>query len=258
MLHEQVAIISGGLGDIGIAIAERLGVMGARISIGDVMEEQDIRVAKGLERLKQKQIHAIYTKADVTSEADIHFWLERTVQEIGIPNLVIPNAGIVTIRSGLEISMAQLKKEFDVNVFGAFCLAQMCAQRLKQHRLPGKIVYIGSWAGHRHHIETAAYCATKAASRSLFQTLAKELASDHILVNEVAPGAVDAGLVKKIFHDNPGLREESIRKIPVENFIQAEEIAWHVGNLCHPENRNMTGSVVLVDGGLSLTDKYSD
>lgn len=258
MLNDRVAMISGALGDIGFAIAKRLGEMGAAISLGDVRKESDSKVAEALERLNRARIQAIYTKADVTSEFEICDWLERTEQQLGTPDLIVPNAGIVTLRSGLEISMAELQHEFDVNVKGAFCLAQMCAKRLKQLHRPGRIVFVGSWTGHRSHIQTAAYCATKAAIRSLGQSLAKELAPHRILVNEVAPGAVDAGLVKQIFRDNPGLQEQSVRKIPVKTFVPAEEVAWHVGNLCHPENRNMTGSVVLIDGGLSLTDGYSD
>jgi len=258
MLHGHVAVISGGLGDIGFAIAARLGEMGARISLGDVMEESDDIVEERLNKLKMSGIEAIYTKADVCHEDEIEVWVERTGQLLGIPDLIIPNAAIVTIRGALEIGRAELLREFAVNVFGAYSLAQICARKLKERRMPGKIVYVGSWTGHRSHIETAAYCASKAALRSLCQTLAKELAPHQILVNEVAPGTVDAGLVKKIFQRNPGMREEAVRKIPQQIFVQAEEVAWHVSHLCHPNNRNMTGSVVLVDGGLTLTDKYSD
>ncbi|WP_167859107.1 SDR family NAD(P)-dependent oxidoreductase [Paenibacillus cymbidii] len=255
--HTQVAIISGGLGDIGYAIGQELGGLGARIAIGDLLEEDHCDVGERLAELRSKQIEVRYSKVDVSREDEVARWLERTTEQLGTPTLIIPNAGIVTVRLGLEIGMEQLQHELDVNVKGAFCLAQLGARQLKRERRAGKIVFIGSWAGHSAHIQSPAYCASKAAVRSLCRCLARELAPDGILVNEVAPGAVDAGLVKKIFTRNPGMREEAVKNIPVGSFIQAEEVAWQVAHLCHPRNRNMTGSVVVVDGGLSLTDAYT-
>jgi len=80
-----------------------------------------------------------------------------------------------------------------------------------------------------------------------------EFAGDGILINEVAPGNVDAGLSRKVWDQTPGSRERAADEIPVRALITPQEVARQVAYLCDPENRQMTGSTLLMDGGLSLT-----
>jgi NAD(P)-dependent dehydrogenase (short-subunit alcohol dehydrogenase family) len=82
--------------------------------------------------------------------------------------------------------------------------------------------------------------------------MALELASHRILVNEIAPGYVDAGLSGKLFDTNPALRKSATEKVPTHQLITAEEVAAQVAYLCDPQNKQMTGSTLLMDGGLSL------
>jgi NAD(P)-dependent dehydrogenase (short-subunit alcohol dehydrogenase family) len=96
------------------------------------------------------------------------------------------------------------------------------------------------------------YSVSKAGLRMLCQCMALELAPHHITVNEIAPGYVDAGLSGKIFDANPALREEARAKVPNRELISAAEVAAQVAYLCDPENRHITGSTLLMDGGLSL------
>ena len=84
------------------------------------------------------------------------------------------------------------------------------------------------------------------------QCLALELAPHGIPVNEVAPGKVDAGLSRQIFDQTPGLREESRRAVPMQQLLDPADVAHAVAYLCQPHTRHMTGSVLLLDGGLSL------
>ncbi len=72
------------------------------------------------------------------------------------------------------------------------------------------------------------------------------------MVNEIAPGYVEAGLSGRIFEKTPGLREKSKNKVPVRRLITAEEVALQVVNLCSPDNKHITGTTLLMDGGLSL------
>ena len=86
----------------------------------------------------------------------------------------------------------------------------------------------------------------------LCKCMALELAPHNILVNEIAPGFVDAGLSGRSFEKNPVLKKESQEKVPIKKLISAGEVARQVVLLCHPLNEHMTGSTVLMDGGLSL------
>jgi NAD(P)-dependent dehydrogenase (short-subunit alcohol dehydrogenase family) len=82
--------------------------------------------------------------------------------------------------------------------------------------------------------------------------MALELAPQGILVNEVAPGFVDAGLSGRFFREKPGLREQAAARVPIGQLIEACDVARQVAHLCDPANRHMTGSTILMDGGLSL------
>jgi len=86
----------------------------------------------------------------------------------------------------------------------------------------------------------------------LCQCMALSLAPHDILVNEVAPGYVNAGLSGRMFDADPDLRARSIQKVPVGRLIEPDEVARQVAHLCDPGNRHITGSLLLMDGGLSL------
>jgi glucose 1-dehydrogenase len=143
-------------------------------------------------------------------------------------------------------------RELQVNLTGAFHMAQAGAARLLARQAHGRIVFIGSWAGHAPHPSIPAYCVAKAGLRMLCRCMALELAPSGILVNEVAPGYVDAGLSAKVWLTNPGARERAAARVPTGQLIAAEEVAQQVAQLCEPSNRHTTGSVLLMDGGLSL------
>jgi NAD(P)-dependent dehydrogenase (short-subunit alcohol dehydrogenase family) len=142
--------------------------------------------------------------------------------------------------------------ELRINLDGAFHVAQFAAQRMLEHRLPGQIVFVGSWVAERPVPRIAAYCVSKAGVRMLMKCMALDLAPHRILVNEVAAGYVDAGLTGRTFQTDPERRQRLMNETPVHKIIQPEEVAWLVTQLCDPRNQNVTGTVVLVDGGISL------
>jgi len=140
----------------------------------------------------------------------------------------------------------------DINLSGSFYLAHAVAERLVARKLPGRIVFIGSWAAHSAHRHIPAYCVAKAGLRMACRAMALHYAPYGILVNEVAPGIVDAGLSGKVFRENPTLAARTVAKIPIGALMESDEVARHVAHLCDPRNRNVTGSFLLCDGGISL------
>jgi glucose 1-dehydrogenase len=86
----------------------------------------------------------------------------------------------------------------------------------------------------------------------LCRCMALDLAPDGILVNEVAPGYVDAGLSAQAWKTDPVGRTNAARRVPIGQLITASDVAIQVAHLCEPSNRHMSGSVILMDGGLSL------
>jgi len=242
-LQGQVALISGGLGDIGRAIAHALRAAGAEVALSDLPPASTAHRA-------MPGFH--YTRVDVTRPQDVKRWLAGVTRTLGTPSLIICNAGIVTRASALGTSDVIWQRTLAVNLTGSFFMAQAAARQMVEKKQPGRIVFIGSWAGHVRHTGITAYSVAKAGLRMAMECLALELAPHGILVNEVAPGVVDAGLSGKLMARRPGLREQNRRKVPVGRLLQSDDVANGVLYLCRPDNRHMTGSVLLLDGGLTL------
>ena len=236
-------MISGGVGDIGRAIARKLHAQGARVALGDIQSATHVKRRIG-------RFH--YTEVDVSNADAIENWLDAVAREIGPPSLIIPNAAIVEIGSSLKTSPEAWRRTLEVNLTGGFLLAQRATKRLVAARRSGRVIFVGSWAAHAPHPNLVAYSAAKAGLRMAMQCLAHELAPRGILVNEVAPGRVDAGLSRKIFDETPGARERARNEVPLQTLLDPEDVANGVSYLCRPDNRQMTGSVLLLDGGLSL------
>ncbi len=241
-LDGQVAIISGGAGDIGRAIARELAERGARIAICDIKPAGEVSAG----------VDCHYRQVDVSHAEQVARWVDAVEREVGVATLIVPNAAIVNIVDFLNVTPQQWDRELRINLNGAFYMAQAACRRLVHHKKPGRVVFIGSWAAHAPHPNIPAYCAAKAGLRMLCRTMAVQLAPHGILVNEVAPGYVDAGLTAMLWARTPGSRERAADRVPTGELIEAREVALQVAHLCDPVNRHMTGSVVLMDGGLSL------
>lgn len=242
---QPVAVVSGGLGDIGWATAQALRTAGCRVALGDLPAREQVPA--------QTLADFHYQAVDVSDERSVVAWFEAVQTHFGQPpSLLVVNAGIVRPGTALAASCQDWNDTLAVNLTGAWLMAREGAQRLIAARQPGRIVCVGSWAGHAPHVHIAAYCAAKAGLRMLVQCLALELAEHQILVNEIAPGYVDAGLSGQFFRRDPQLAERSRAAVPVGRLIDTAEVAAAVVYLCSPEHRNLTGSTLVLDGGLSL------
>jgi NAD(P)-dependent dehydrogenase (short-subunit alcohol dehydrogenase family) len=246
----HVAIVSGGLGDIGRAIALELARRGADVAVGDLAPPA--RARDLLRRITSIGRRARYDRVDVSHAGAVRRWVAAVEKHIGLPTLVIPNAAVVTLADSRSLDPAVWRRELSVNLDGAFHLARAAALRLVARRSPGRIVFVGSWAAHRPHPNIVAYSVSKAGLRMLCRCMALELAPSGILVNEVAPGYVDAGLSGRLFKADPELRKRCEQRVPSGRLLTAPDVAREVAHLCDPLNRHMTGSVVVLDGGLSL------
>lgn len=251
-------MISGGLGDIGRAIALELARRGADVAIGDVRDASAACLSRaqssgGLaDELRELGVRFRYDTVDVSDAEQVTRWVHTVERELGVPTLIIPNAATVTLAGVRDVTPQQWSRELGINLDGAFHLAQAGALRMLAHKKPGRIVFVGSWAAHAPHSNITTYCVAKAGLRMLCKCMAADLASDGILVNEVAPGYVDAGLSAGIWAKNPGAKQRAAERVPTGQLIDAAEVAQQVAHLCEPANRHMTGSTLLMDGGLSL------
>lgn len=250
LFNERIVVVSGGLGDIGFAIAKAFAELGASIAICDKHPHAAATIF--LEELMQHEVSVSYESVDVSDANAVKQWIEKVEQQQGIPDILIANAATVTPGGIHEITPAQWSKEIDVNLNGAFHLAQETTRLLVQHEQAGRVVFIGSWAAYTPHTHIPAYCVSKAGLRMLCKCMALELAPHNILVNEIAPGFVEAGLSARIWEKDQQAAKEALAKVPIHKLMTARAVAEQVIQLCHPNNVHMTGTTILMDGGLSL------
>lgn len=239
--------ISGGCGDIGGAIGRRMEASGAAVALGDLGDLQD--------RRGDHHGEAFFHELDVACPESVRCWYDAVEAEFGrAPSVVVVNAAIVTLKPLLSLSPAEWSREMEVNLSGAHYFASEGARRLRAggRGRQGRIIFIGSWAAHAPHRALPAYSIAKAGLRMLAQCLALELAGEGIAVNEIAPGYVNAGLSGRVFEGDPAVKASATAAVPLQQLIEPEEVAAQVLYLCSDYAAQMTGSTLLMDGGLSL------
>lgn len=248
-LEGQAAVISGGLGDIGRAIASELAAHGADIAICDLNASASDVLRRQIENLGRRYR---FDRVDVSDADAVSRWIGDLEETFALPTLIIPNAAIVDLRPFNTLDASCWRKELSVNLDGAFYLAHAATSRLLAKRLTGRVVFVGSWTADTVHVQIPTYCVAKAGVRMLTRCMAGAFASAGILVNEVAPGYVDAGLASRFMEEDPAVRETSRKEVPIGVLIEPSEVAQQVWHLCDPRNRHMTGTTLLMDGGLTL------
>lgn len=236
----EIALVTGAAGSIGQAIADHLHARGARVAGSDSTATVEATDRRRLDRV------------DVTSSAAVETWIEDVTTTWGTPTIGIVCAGVARAGHLADLSDADWREVLAVNLDGAFYTARAIVRRMLSARIAGRIVFIGSWAAHAPHPHIGAYSASKAGLRALMQTLALDHAKDGILINEVAPGIVDAGLSRELFRKDPELLGRTLAAIPAARVLQPEDVARDVAFLASPANRHTTGTVLVSDGGLTL------
>jgi NAD(P)-dependent dehydrogenase (short-subunit alcohol dehydrogenase family) len=237
--------ITGGIGDIGLAMAIELAGRGAHVSLIDRVSAQaaEPRLAE-VARAGSCSYHA----ADVTDRDAV----DDVMAAIDPLDVVIGNAGIVLPAPFLEVTAHQWQQQLDVNLTGCFNVGQAAARVMVARQHPGKIILIGSWVGDVPWPDISAYSVTKAGIRMLAKSMARELAPYGIRVNVIAPGIVFAGMARQQYESDARYAKRASSAIPLGQLGTAEQIGKAAAFLCSRDSDYMTGSVLLVDGGASL------
>ena len=237
MWSREIALVTGASGSIGAAVADHLVALGARVATCD------LRASVSKHRFAQ---------VDVTRSAEVDAWVGSVCADWGSPTIGVICAGKVSAGRLIDQSDVSWRDLMAVNLDGAFYTARAVIRAMVDAGAGGRIVLVGSWAAHAPHPHIGNYSITKAGLRMLGQTLALDHASDGIMVNEVAPGIVDAGLSRDLFRTEPRLAQRTRNAIPNGRLVDVHDVARDVAFLASPENRNTTGTVLVSDGGLSL------
>ena len=246
MLDGKTAIVTGGAGDLGEAMARHLAQNGAHIVIWDIVPQAE--AAAALERVRQQDRQAQYAEVDVRDRAAVDQFIARMPQL----DIVCSNAGIVAAQPFLDLSGDNWRNHLDINLTGCFNVCQAAARRMVADGTKGRLILTSSWVAEIPWPEITAYTVSKAGVNMLVKQMARELAPQGILVNAVAPGIVKAGLAGRQLREEPQYAARVAKAIPLGEPGSPEEIAAAVLYLASPQTAYMTGSILTLDGGCSL------
>ncbi|MDH2443338.1 SDR family oxidoreductase [Amnibacterium sp. CER49] len=241
----QVAVVTGAAGDIGREVVEQLLARGVAVAGADLRPstEEDPGGASGRYR---------FDLVDLTDPRATEEWVASVVQEWGVPTIGVLSTGVSGNARLVDTSPEEWHRVLGACLDAAFFPARAVIRAMIRGGVRGRVVTIGSWAAHAPHPHIGAYSVAKAGLRMLTQTLALDHAADGILVNEVAPGIVEAGLSKALLEQDPALKQRTEAAIPLGRTLLPAQVARDVLHLASPQNLVTTGAVIVSDGGLSL------
>ena len=232
----RVVLVTGGNRGIGLATARRFHKSGhnvavtARSGVGDDLE--------GL----------FVVKCDVTDKDSVDAAVTEIEESLGPVEILVSNAGIT--RDGLVLRMNDddFSEVLDANLTGGFRVARRVVKQMMRARW-GRIVFVSSVVGLGGQAGQANYAASKAGITGLARSLAKEFAGRNITVNVVAPGPIDTDMLAAL---SDAQRDAMLDMVPLGRLGAPQEIAAAIEYLASEDAGFVTGTVLPIDGGLSM------
>lgn len=238
----KVVLVTGAGRGLGAASAERLAQDGWDVVVHYRASAEGAQtVATSVKAFGQR---AIIAKADVARWDEVQAMVETTMREMGRLDAIVSNAGVYKRGSVPETDMSDWHEALDVNLTGSWYVVKAALPYLPEG---ARIVTLASILGAMGSKHGAHYAASKGGVIAMTKSLAKELAPRGILVNCIAPGAIETDMIAK---DAPEERAKRERQIPLGRVGQPHEIAGVVSFLLGPDASYLTGQVLHVNGGL--------
>lgn len=246
-LTGKVALVTGARRGMGKSHALVLAKQGAAVAVTDIDKAECQAVADEIAAAGGK---AAAWRLDVSNSAEVKKVFADVVKKFKRLDILVNNAGIYQPKPALELTEEDWERTIHINLKGQFLCAQAAARVMAQQKW-GRIINIASIASGQTGIGIAggaAYTASKGGILGMTETLATEWASVGILVNAIAPGAIDTPMasVKDIPKE---IMKQYLAKIPLKRFGKSEEVSAAVVFLASDEASYITGSTLYVDGG---------
>jgi gluconate 5-dehydrogenase len=249
-LDNQVAVVVGGAGGIGEAIAMGLGQYGAKIVVASRSMEALQNVAERI--AAETGVECAPLTVDVTDEESMDSLVKQVTERFGTVDILVNAMGLNIKRDALEYPMEDWERIFDVNVKGTMIACKHFG-RVMRNNMQGKIINLSSVRGIRGYGGgNSAYCGTKGAVEMVTKALAIELAPHKIRVNAVGPALIiTPGTIH--IQENPELAEKYKSVIPLNKLGVPEDLVGAAVFLASAASGFVTGQTIYVDGGLTAS-----
>ena len=254
----KVALVTGGASGIGRSCAETLAAEGATVVVTDVQDAKGEEVAAAIAKAGGK---AEYLHHDATDEAAWEGVVAQIKARHGRLDILVNNAGIAIPGSVIEMSLADWRKQTAINLDGVFLGTKHSIPLMRSSGDGGSIINMSSVAGLKGSAILGGYCATKGGVRLFTKSVAMECANakDGIRVNSVHPGIIETPIWLSIINPGdagtnapPDLDAMSELAVPLGVKGLPQDIANGVLWLASDESRYVTGSELVIDGGLTV------
>jgi len=247
LLEGTSIIVTGGNSGIGESIVLAAAAEGANVVIDYVADPEETKdLVSMVEKLGG---HAVGVKADVSTIRGIQALVDTAVSNFGQLDVLVNNAGIETRSSVLDTTEDEYDRVMDVNLKSAFFGTQVAAKRFITQKTPGMVINMSSVHEDWPMPGNTAYCVSKGGMRMLTRTAAVELGEHGIRVVGVAPGAVETPINASTMEDPKKLKTLNAA-IPLGRMAAAAEIADLVVYLASGKQGYITGTTMVIDGGL--------
>ncbi|HTA32879.1 MAG TPA: glucose 1-dehydrogenase [Solirubrobacteraceae bacterium] len=244
-LEGKVALITGAAGGIGAAAARRMAQEGAQLLLTDADEQGAQRVADELGRDRADALGQ-----DVTSEERWREVVAHALDAHGRIDVLLNNAGVFLAAPLTDTLVEDFRRVIDINVTGVF-LGMRTVTPAMIERSAGSVINLSSVAGLMGSPFLMAYAASKWAVRGMSKVAAKELAQFGVRVNSLHPGQIDTDMNTRQRERTPELIDKLIRGIPLRRIGTPEEVADAIVYLASDESVYVTGSELVIDGGVT-------
>ena len=250
-LKGKVALITGGASGLGANAAELMAQEGASVVVADIAADRGKAVADQLGPAGH------FVKLDVTSEDNWKAAIQETVDKFGALHVLLNSAGIGLSKTVEDITLDEWRKVHAIDLDGVFLGCKHGVAEIKKHtaRLGGSVINISSISGIIAGANMAAYNSAKAGVRLLSKSVALHCAKSgyNIRCNSVHPTFIDTPILDK-YRDRFGqeqMQQKLGRQVPIGRLGRPEEVGWALVFLASDESSFMTGSEVVIDGGIS-------
>jgi len=247
-LDGKVALVTGAFGGLGRDFALMLARAGAAVALAGRRIGEGRKLADEMRR-DGARVEAI--AMDVTDRESVDIAVERAETALGPLDVLVNNAGVAITRPFLDLTEREWHDVMDVNLDGAFRVAQAVALRMRAAGKGGSIVNIASVLAERVAAQVAPYATSKAALVQLTRAMALELARDRIRVNALAPGYIETPLNRDFFATEGG--QALVKRVPQRRLGRVEDLEGALLLLCSDASSFMTGATIAVDGGHTVS-----